>query len=96
MITLLVALAVIPAVAFPLVLLRSPWSRYPAGRSVMLLGVVIAVALSLSLTKRLGFPAPVWVALVLYALIVVALWTQLGVLLWSQHRDRQASKEAQP
>lgn len=93
MITLLIALAVVPAVAFPLLLLRSPWMKYPAGRSAMLLGVVIAVALSLSLTKRLGFPAPVWVAVVLYALIVIALWTQLGVLLWSQHKDRKAAKQ---
>lgn len=95
MITLLVAFATVPAVLFPLVLLRSPWIKYPAGRSLMLLGFVIAIAMSLALTRRLGWPAPLWVAGLAYGLIVVALWTQLIVLVWTQHKDRKSRGEGE-
>jgi hypothetical protein len=87
--------AFVPAVAFPLLYLRSPWRSTIVGRSVMTLAVVIALALALPLS-RIALGDPEWlqaVRLVVFVLIVVALWQQLIVLVTVQRRQRRRDKE---
>lgn len=86
------ALAVIPAVGFVLVYARLPWRSTLPGRSAMLLGIVIAVTLSLGLSRLLGFPAPEWVRLPVTVGIVVALWVQFIALLVTRNRSRKRGR----
>lgn len=95
--TVLVLLAFIPAVLFPLIYgLAYPWYRNIVGWSVLNLSTVIPVALSLSMWRVfVGVPAYGF-RVAVYGWIVVALWGQLGVLLLAprMNRRRLRRKEA--
>lgn len=97
--TVLVLLAFVPAVAFPLIYgLMFPWWRNPVGWSMLNLSAVIALSLSLSVWRVfVGSPAPGPLRLVIYGLIVLALWAQLIVLLLSPWWNRQRlSRQRRP
>lgn len=92
--TVLVVLAFVPAAAFPLIYgLRFPWYRNPVGWSVLNLSIVIALALSLSLWRVLFGAPPVAFRLAIFGLIVVALWGQLLVLLFSRRLNRRYNRK---
>lgn len=95
-VTVLVFAATVPAVAFPLVYLRSPWRSTLPGRSTMALAVVIAIVLVLACLRRtLGLP-PVPFQIVAYGLTLVVLWAQLIVLLKVQANDRRTDPTHRP
>ena len=72
----------IPAAGFPLVYAFYPWWKTPVGRSTMGLALVIAFVLGLSSFHTLfGTLAPEWLRALVYAAIMLALWSQFIVLL---------------
>jgi hypothetical protein len=85
----LVLLAFIAAAGFPIVYAFYPWWRTAAGRSVMGLALVIAFTLGLSLWRVWFGPPPDFVRIPVYALVVVALWAQLIVLLLAPRLNRR-------
>lgn len=89
LVVVLLLLAYIPAVAFPVVYAFAPWWRSAAGRSVMSLSVVIALALSLSVWRVFWGAQPEWVRVGVFALIIPALWGQFVVLLLAPRMNRR-------
>lgn len=90
--TTLIWIVFLAALYFPVVLLRSKWTRYSAGRAAMVLGVVIAATLGVrALRAWPGWVFPEWLSLVIFLAILVALLYQDVVLTRSRRRDRRDS-----
>ena len=87
-----VTVAWLPAMLFPLCFVLSTWYATAAGRSVMTLSIVIALAMTLGELRAVGVVPPDWVRAVLYGVIAAALWLQLGTLLVVQRRRRKAAR----
>jgi len=89
-----VFLAWLPAAAFPVYYWRAKWYATAPGRSVMSLGVVIALVMTLAAVRAvLGIDLPDWVRAAVYALIAIGLWFQFVTLLAVQRRRREREKE---
>lgn len=89
LLAVLVTIGWILALAFPLIYSQYPWMNSAPGRSVMTLGLVIALALTLGELRLLGLVLPDWTRSVLYGLIDVALAFQLYTLLMVQRKRRK-------
>lgn len=95
-VTALILLAFIAAAAFPIIYAFYPWWRTGPGRSVMGLALVIAFTLGLSCWRLFIGPPPDALRVVVYALIVLALWAQLIVLLLAPRMNRRRLARIRP
>ena len=88
---LLVAM-VPPATAFPvLYATRSPWYKSPTGRGLMLSSLAMALLVDFSVLFRLlGFPAPDWLRVLVFGLILTSLCLSVRNLLRLQRQGRAA------
>lgn len=97
LVNVLVWAAWVPAVAFWVLHSRTDWRSTIAGRAVWIMSLVVVIALSLSVARRvLNLALPDWVSALAYLLIVVGLWTQLISFLfvrYGQHKDEKSAAE---
>lgn len=86
----LTLLAFAPAVTFVVVYAFQPWWANPVGRSTMTFAVVVVLALAPPMWRQLSDrPVPQVVRTVIFCLVIVALWAQLGVLVYVIRRKRR-------
>jgi Ca2+/Na+ antiporter len=70
-------------VIFPFYYLTLRWWETLPGRAVMVMATALAVTMTLIfLSVVLDFRLPVWARLIIYALMAVALWVKLAVLVY--------------
>lgn len=94
---ILIVLAALPAVAFPIVYWStSKWYRSNLGRSLMLNGVSIALIMSLVLFTVLhgpDYPGRAVIRVGVYGLIATMLWVQLITYLGAVRKVRREQKK---
>ena len=92
-INLLLILAIIPAIGFPIVYaLTARWYGTQLGRSLMWMGVSIAAILSLALaTSFLGpdFPGRQVVRLIVFSLVASSMWPLFITYIVTVHKVRR-------
>lgn len=82
-----ILVALITAVLFPALYLRSPWRSTLPGRSIMLFSVIIAgIFVLIAVRTVFRVELPEYVRTIVYVLIAAATTTQLLVLLRVQRR----------
>jgi Ca2+/Na+ antiporter len=95
-IQLLVTACFIPAVIFPFYYVTLRWWETPPGRAVMTMAVALAVVMSLVfMAVVFDFRLPVWARVLIYAVMAVALWVKLAVLVYVSrpgYRPRERQK----
>lgn len=85
-----------PAALWVLVYATQRWWTNPVGRSAMLFAAVAALALSMSVWRQIANHAPPqWYRTTVFLLVIGALWSQLGVLVYVIRRKRRAASEEQ-